>query len=406
MFPIGDSPNPRGVAWVTWILIAINVLVFALYYPATSRAADPNDPRVREYLEMLAKETGASQAELQEAARRLTEYDLVVYEHGSRPIDPSFLDMLKSMFLHGGFMHLFGNMLFLWIYGNNAESRIGRLPYLIAYLATGFAAAGGDMLLRPDSGIPAVGASGAISGVLGMYFIWFPHNKVRLLVLLPPLVRVFELGARWVLGFYIVADNLLPVLVGGGGPGGIAYGAHIGGFAAGVLIALGDRLRVRAGWGAGSEHADDPDPRETLRAGREDEGGLLGGFRRAREGGDLARAALLLERAPRELVREGLRPAEAVVLGDDLARAGDPRRASAAYAHALRMAPRGEAAAAAHLGMARVLLQDADQPTAAYQHVYDAVEAGATPAQQEEARTLLRTLQGAVRTLPREARRW
>ena len=249
MFPIGDSPNPRGIAWVTYILIAINVLVYALYFPAMSRPADSSDPRVREYLEMIETEMGATPADLETAARQLTEYDLVVFEHGSRPTDPSWLDMLKSMFLHGGFMHLFGNMLFLWIYGNNTEFRIGRLPYLCAYLATGYAAAYGDMLLRPDSGIPAVGASGAISGVLGMYFIWFPHNKVRLLILMPPLIRKVEFGARWVLGFYIVVQNLLPAFLSGGGPGGVAHGAHIGGFVGGVLIGLGDTLRVRIGWG-------------------------------------------------------------------------------------------------------------------------------------------------------------
>ncbi len=406
MFPIGDSPNPRGIAWVTYVLIAINVLVFVLYLPAMSEVADPGDPRVREYTDMIAKETGAPQAELEAAARRVTEYDLVVYEHGSRPVAPSWLDMLTSMFLHGGFMHLFGNMLFLWIYGNNAESRIGRIPYLLAYLATGYAAAFGDILLRPESGIPAVGASGAISGVLGMYFIWFPHNKVRLLILIPPLIRQVELGARWVLGFYIVVQNLLPAFLTGGGPGGVAHGAHIGGFVAGVLLALGTNLLVRLGWGRRTEHADEPDPQQTLDGARKEEGGLLGAFREAMRAGDVDRASTLLLGAPRDLVHAGLGPAETVALGDALARAREPRRAAAAYDVALRQHARGEDAAAAHLGAARVLLEDLKQPTAAYQHVVDAVKAGATPSQQAEARALLQEMRRSVKTLPNAAARW
>ena len=88
------------------------------------------------------------------------------------------------------------------------------MPYLLAYLVTGYAASFGDILLRPGSNLPGVGASGAISGVLGMYFIWFPRKQVRLLVLIPPIVQVIDVGARLVLGFYIVVQNLLPTLLG------------------------------------------------------------------------------------------------------------------------------------------------------------------------------------------------
>ncbi len=407
MFPIGDSPNPRGIAWVTYILIAINVLAFVAYFPAMSQPADPNDPRVGEYMAMLAKETGAPPQELEAARRQLTKYDLVVFEHGSRPADPSWLDILTSMFLHGGFMHLFGNMLFLFIYGNNAEFRFGRILYLFAYLATGYAAAFGDMLLRPESNIPAVGASGAISGVLGMYFIWFPHNKVRLLILIPPIVRVMELGARWVLGFYIVANNLLPVLLGAGGPTGVAYGAHIAGFVGGVLLAFGDNFRVRLGWGRTPEKDEEaPDPRKTIAGARAEEGGPLGTFRRALATGNLMQASTLLDGAPRELARDGLRPEEAVALGDALSAAGAPHRAAVAYEFAIRQKATGETGAAAHIGLARILLEDARQPTAAYQHLVDAMYAGATPRQEAEARALLQRMQAEVGSIPREAARW
>ena len=91
MFPIGDSPNPRGIAWVTYALIAVNVIVFVAYVPAMGQAADPNDPRVGEYVETIGKETGASPRDIETARKQLTAYDLVVYEHGSRPAHPSWL---------------------------------------------------------------------------------------------------------------------------------------------------------------------------------------------------------------------------------------------------------------------------------------------------------------------------
>lgn len=237
MFPLSDSPNPRGWPVVTLALMLANVAVFLLLLPLTMQPADPLDPRLPDYAAMLQDEAGdVAPAEL---ARHISAYDLTVFDHGSRPSHLSLLDMLTSMFLHGGWLHLLGNMLFLWIYGNNCEARLGRGRFLIAYLAAGLAAALADAALRPGSGIPAVGASGAVSGVLGLYFVWFPRNKVRVLVMLPPfLIRTLELGARLVLGFYLVADNLLPVLLGAGRGGGVAHGAHIGGFLAGVLIAL------------------------------------------------------------------------------------------------------------------------------------------------------------------------
>ena len=228
MFPIGDAPNPKGFAWMNTLLIAINVAVFLFTWPLSQRPADPNDPNYRAYIEAVSREARLPPAELQALDEQVSEYDMVVFEHGLRPAQPSAIDMQFSMFLHGGLMHLFGNMLFLWIYGNNVEFRLGPVLYLLAYLATGFAAGLGDILLRPGSNIPAVGPSGAISGVLGMYLIWFPHNRVRMLLFLPPLaVRPFELPAPVVLLFYIVGQNLVPALLGGGGATGVAYGAHL-----------------------------------------------------------------------------------------------------------------------------------------------------------------------------------
>ncbi len=347
MFPIGDSPNPRSIAWVTYVLIAINVLVYVMCMPMMNAPADLESPAAREYLEMLRSQPGIPVDQIRAEASRLTQYNLFVYEHGSRPSHPSLLDMLYSMFLHGGLMHLFGNMLFLWIYGNNTEHRLGHVFYLLAYLATGYAAAFGDMLLRPGSGIPAVGASGAISGVLGMYFIWFPHNKVRLLFFLPfpPFAHLFELGARWVLGFYIIGQNIVPAFLGagaGGGGGGVAHGAHIAGFIAGVVLAFGDKA-LEAVWPARRQRLEESaaDPQETIAAAKGTAGGPLGAFRAALTQGQVEQAATLFFNSPRVLFRAGLEPEEVVVLGDALVERGESRAAAAAYEQVIRGAGLG-----------------------------------------------------------------
>ncbi len=354
MFPIGDSPNPKGFAWMNVLLIAINVAVFLFTWPMSQRPADPNDPNYRAYIEAVSREAQLPPAELQALGEQVSEYDMVVFEHGLRPAQPSAVDMLLSMFLHGGLMHLFGNMLFLWIYGNNVEFRLGPVLYLLAYLATGFAAGFGDILLRPGSNIPAVGASGAISGVLGMYLIWFPHNRVRMLLFLPPLaMRPFELPAPAVLLFYIVGQNLVPALLGGGGSTGVAYGAHIGGFIAGAVLALAVALGARL-WGGGK--------------GAE--------------------------------VRATSTAVDALAVGDELAASGDPRAALAAYQRALTLSSRGEAKVTAHLGAARVLLEGLGQPSEAYQHLYRAMQSSPSPAQVEEVRRLMAEMRAATRAVP------
>lgn len=241
--PIGDSPNPRKTPWVTWTLIAVNVGVFLLLLPLHYQQADPSSQAAQAYAWVLQEERGVSGMAV---LRQLSAYDALVFAYGFKPAAPSLLDLLTGMFLHGGWMHLFGNMLFLYIYGDNVEARLGRVGFLAAYVGTGLAAGLGDGLLRLGSAIPSVGASGAISGVLGFYFIWFPRNQVRVLVFaFPFLVTVVELSARLVLGFYLVVDNLLPLFL-AGGAGGIAYGAHIGGFVAAAGLAWAHERRRRA----------------------------------------------------------------------------------------------------------------------------------------------------------------
>ena len=220
--PIGDSPNPKGTPWVTWTLIAVNIAVFLLLLPTSWSPADPNDPAFREYLRLLVDggrlPAGVS---LEAVARSISGYDLVIFDYGFRPGAPTLLTMFTCMFLHGGWQHIFGNMLFLWIYGDNVEHRLGRLGFLCVYLGTGLAATIVDGLLRWGSAIPTVGASGAISGILGAYFLWFPRNRVKVFVFLFPfLMTTIAIPARIVLGIYLVLDNLLPFFLASGGSGG------------------------------------------------------------------------------------------------------------------------------------------------------------------------------------------
>jgi len=147
-----------------------------------------------------------------------------------------WMTLLTSMFLHGGWRHLIGNMLYLWIFGNNVEDRLGHAGFLAFYLASGLAAAAAQILPDPAAETPMVGASGAISGVLGAYLVFFP--RARVLVLIPVgFMFVYTLPAGWLLGFWFLFQ-ILSALGTPASAGGVAWWAHIGGFAFGVLVAF------------------------------------------------------------------------------------------------------------------------------------------------------------------------
>lgn len=354
IIPLGDRPNPLQKPWVTWGLIAVNVLVFLLLWPSAFRPADPGDPAFRGYIRAVAEDRPLPAPVLRQFVQQLTAYDLTVFRHGFRPNAIQLSSLLTAMFLHGGWLHLLGNMLFLWIYGDNVEGRLGRLGFLAAYLATGMASFLGQALLRPGSSIPTVGASGAISGVLGLYFLWFPKNRVRLFVFFFPfLMNVFEVPARIVLGIYLIIDNLLPLLL-SDGAGGVAYGAHLTGFAAGLLLAfLLRRLPVPQSGPADGPPAPVPGPPPIT----------VPSFS---EKLDQARALEAL---------------------------GSPQVALAAYQRFLAEHPHGPGRAAAHLGAARVLFDRMGWVTASLQHVYSALEGPISPQEEAAARELLARLQ-------------
>ncbi len=368
--PLGDEPNPRGVPWVTYGLIAANVAVYLLVsLPLSFARADPADPALAAYIGVLLEQFGGrlSAAEL---VGQVSAYDLVVFTHGFRPADPAVTALFTSMFLHAGFMHLAGNMLFLWIYGDNVEHRLGPYRYLLAYLATGVAATLFHTMFDAGSELPLVGASGAISGVLGFYFIWFPHNRVRLwIVLFPFFMQVVRWPARVVLAVYLFIDNVLPFLVAQGMEGGgVAYGAHIGGFLGGLGWA----------WWSGRQEV----------AGRPAEY-RAAGYAPATSAGD-AVAALVAGRrfdqaAPAyfrltpEQTRRLLPAEDSIALADWLASNGHPAAALVVYQRQLRDDPVGELAAEAHLGAGLVQLHALDQPTAAYQHLVEVLDLDPEP---------------------------
>jgi membrane associated rhomboid family serine protease len=147
------------------------------------------------------------------------------------------LSFLTSMFLHGGFMHIIGNMLYLWIFGNNVEDSMGRGRFLVFYLLAGSLAGAAQVLANPNSLLPSIGASGAIAGVLGAYIVLFPKARVQTLIFLGYFARVAQLPALLVLGFWFVLQLFNGLLAFGmTQTGGVAWFAHVGGFVAGLLL--------------------------------------------------------------------------------------------------------------------------------------------------------------------------
>jgi membrane associated rhomboid family serine protease len=164
---------------------------------------------------------------------------------GWTPGLPAEATLFSSMFLHGGWMHLIGNMLYLWIFGNNVEDAVGHVKFVVFYLACGVAAALIQGFADPSSAMPMVGASGAIAGVLGAYLLLYPRAQVLVLIPLGFFIQILRIPAVFVLGFWFLLQFISQAMTaaGGGQGGGVAYWAHIGGFVAGALLILFLRRR-------------------------------------------------------------------------------------------------------------------------------------------------------------------
>ena len=227
MIPLRDE-NPSGsVPLVTRGLIAINCAVFL-------------------YELSLGRELRTFMFDWGVVPIRLT----LALRYGEEPLPAPALTLFTSMFLHGGWLHLIGNMWYLWIFGDNVEDRLGRLRYLFFYVAAGVAAGAIHYLTNSSSRVPTVGASGAIAGVLGAYAVAFPRARVVTLLPLFPFVQIVALPAMFMLGLWFVYQffsGALALAWSAAGGGGIAWWAHIGGFVFGMIFmkALG-RPRSRA----------------------------------------------------------------------------------------------------------------------------------------------------------------
>jgi membrane associated rhomboid family serine protease len=385
--PIGDTPNPRNFSpWVNWLLIAANVAIYVfISLPLSSRQADPNDPMLLDYLRVMSPSVPSLRT-LRVLLANISAYDVFVFAHGYKPGAPELSDLFFAMFLHANFLHLFGNMLFLWIYGDNVEYRLGRIGYLITYLATGAIATLVFAMFAGSSMMPLVGASGAISGVLGLYFLLFPRNKVKMFVaLFPFFVNVILLPARWVLGFFILLDNLLPFLV--GAQSGVAYGAHIGGFVSGLAIAwAGEQFAWHWPWTdrfchVGSSFGKKPGISD------ETSGSLLPEIRSALANNEHTRAIETLARMSSQEISE-LRPEECVLLSSWLDEAGHPIAASRLLRNCLSHHPGSGNLADVYLLLGLMRLKQG-QPTAAYQHLLSVFDYNPSPETAERARQAL-----------------
>jgi membrane associated rhomboid family serine protease len=225
MFPIGDDNSDRTITpLVNFIFLGINILVFVLL-----QGLGGNDEFSYAY-SLVPKEitTGVDITGIQVVSDSLGNTGQV--KHFATPL-PVYFNFLSSMFMHGDFMHIFGNMLFLWIFGDNLENLLGHIRFAAFYIICGIAAALAQILMDGNSIIPMLGASGAISGVLGGYILLFPQRQVRALIFnFLTTVPAFVAIGIWIAYQMIVGYLTDP------GTGGVAYAAHIGGFIAGVAL--------------------------------------------------------------------------------------------------------------------------------------------------------------------------
>ena len=206
MLPIGDDDSARRTTpVVTYALIAINVLFFLV--------------------------------ELSAGDAFIERWSVVPRRLLANPV-ADFITIFTAMFMHGGWMHLLGNMLYLWIFGDNVEDRLGHVRYLVFYILCGIAATFAQVLVDPNSNIPNLGASGAIAGVLGAYLLMFPRGSVRVMmgrgiIPMPALIVIgFWALLQFLSGFGAIASTEQT------GGGGVAYMAHVGGFVAGLVLAV------------------------------------------------------------------------------------------------------------------------------------------------------------------------
>ncbi len=259
MIPLRDYRHSSSFPVVTVVIIVINVLVFLYQFSLSTTPATENTRQwVRAWQQAGCEIPRALASQLLSRFSVISAEDEFTFRFGVMPCEITrgadlpplipftvWLTLLTAMFMHAGFWHILGNMWYLWIFGDNIEDVFGRVGFVFFYLVSGVAAAFAQILTNPNTVIPMVGASGAISGVLGAYFVLFPYGRVLTLVpLFPFFVRLIELPAIFLLGFWFVMQFLGGISSPIEG-GGVAYWAHAGGFVTGALLALLVKRRVR-----------------------------------------------------------------------------------------------------------------------------------------------------------------
>jgi membrane associated rhomboid family serine protease len=231
MFPLRDENPSHHAALVTWALIGLNAAAWVLLQ---GLGQEPT-------LAASVCTLGLIPGELLGTAPPGTTIPLGEGVSCTLTDQASWLTPLTSMFMHGGWMHIIGNMWFLFVFGDNVEDAMGRARFLLFYVACGLAAAAAQVLANPASAVPMVGASGAIGGVMGAYAVMYPHARIDVLFVFGFFVRVIPISALMMLGYWfliqLVSGSLSRL------DAGVAFWAHVGGFAAGALLALPFRNR-------------------------------------------------------------------------------------------------------------------------------------------------------------------
>jgi len=229
VFPLKDNIPTERFPFVTVALIVANVLMYFLFQKGGISLGDPGG---LEY-QCNVVEYGAIPFEITHPGEQ------VAFSECGRAEASTYLTVLTSMFMHGGLLHLGGNMLFLWIFGNNVEDSMGPVKFILFYLLGGLAAIGAQTAIDPSSTVPTIGASGAVAAVLGGYILLFPRARVVTVIFIVFFFTIVQLPALLILGFWFiqqVAFGYFGLNAGGGEEGGVAYFAHIGGFVFGLLL--------------------------------------------------------------------------------------------------------------------------------------------------------------------------
>jgi membrane associated rhomboid family serine protease len=234
LFPIGDDDRRlTGTAIVTLALLVANVVVFFIF-----QQAGANTDFIYGWSVIPAEITSGNDLT---ASQSVEAQGQRVEIPGAPGPEPIYLTVITAMFMHGGYAHLFGNLLYLWIFGDNVEERMGSLAFFGFYVLCGVVATLAQVALNPDGVLPNLGASGAISGVLGAYIVFFPRNRVHALFF----YFVISVPAFIAIGIWILFqffNGMGAVMATEATLGGVAYGAHIGGFLTGVFAAGGWRM--------------------------------------------------------------------------------------------------------------------------------------------------------------------